>query len=61
MEPTETESRETLDEAVGVLLALAQQAKDAPQALHEAPLHTPVRRLDEVIAARNPKLRYDFP
>ena len=61
VEPTETESRETLDVAVGVLLALAQQAKDAPQALHEAPLHTPVRRLDEVIAARNPKLRYDFP
>lgn len=61
VEPTETESRETLDEAVGVLLALAQQAKDAPQALHEAPLHTPVRRLDEVTAARNPKLRYDFP
>ena len=61
VEPTETESRETLDEAVRVLLALAEQAKETPQALHDAPLHTPVRRLDEVTAARNPKLRYEFP
>ena len=46
---------------MGVLLALAEQAKETPQALHDAPLHTPVRRLDEVTAARNPKLRYEFP
>lgn len=61
VEPTETESRETLDEAVSVLLALAGEAREHPQALHESPLHTPVRRLDEVSAARSPRLRFDFP
>ena len=60
VEPTETESKETLDEAIEVFRSLYETAKTDPQALHDAPHHTPVRRLDEVGAARNPKLRYSF-
>ncbi|MDD3193524.1 MAG: aminomethyl-transferring glycine dehydrogenase subunit GcvPB [Oscillospiraceae bacterium] len=60
VEPTETESKETLDEAIAVFLRLYETAKKDPQTLHDAPHHTPVRRLDEVGAARNPKLRYPF-
>ena len=58
VEPTETESKETLDEAIEVFRRLYETAKTDPQSLHEAPHHTAVRRLDEVGAARNPKLRY---
>ena len=57
-EPTETESRETIDEACDVFLKLWDLAHTAPQALHDAPKTTPVGRLDEVGAARNPVLRY---
>lgn len=60
VEPTETESKETLDHAAEVLREIYRQAQEEPQALHEAPLSTPVRRPDEVNAARNPKLRYEF-
>lgn len=60
VEPTETESKETLDEAADVLRAIYQLAHDNPDALHQAPSTTPVRRPDEVNAARNPKLKYAF-
>lgn len=60
VEPTETESRETLDEAAAVLLEIYQRALDDPEALHQAPETTPIRRPDEVNAARNPILRYKF-
>lgn len=60
VEPTETESKETLDEAAGVFLDIYDLAQQNPDALHEAPLTTSVRRLDEVGAARNPRLRYTF-
>ena len=59
LEPTETESRETIDEACDVFLALWELAHTDPQALHDAPKTTPVGRLDEVGAARNPVLRYE--
>ena len=58
VEPTETESKETLDEACDVFLRLWETAHSDPQALHNAPVTTPVGRLDEVGAARNPVLRY---
>lgn len=58
VEPTETESQETMDEVCGVFLHLWDVAHSAPQTLHDAPTRTPVRRLDEVGAARNPVLRY---
>lgn len=58
VEPTETESQETMDEVCEVFLSLWDLAHTNPQALHDAPTKTPVRRLDEVGAARNPVLRY---
>ncbi len=58
VEPTETESKETLDEVAELLIKLRRAAENDPQSLRDAPLHTPVRRLDEVGAARKPILRY---
>lgn len=58
VEPTETESKETLDEAIEVFRSIYEAAKADPESLHEAPVRTPVRRLDEVTAARKPVLRY---
>ena len=60
IEPTETESKESIDEAVEVFRALYKMAYENPEALHEAPVKTPVRRLDEVRAARTPVLKYEF-
>ena len=58
IEPTETESKETLDAFAEVLITIGREAKEAPDLLHEAPHHTPVGRLDEVRAARQPDLRW---
>lgn len=58
LEPTETETMETLDAAADALRSLYQRALDDPDALHAAPRCTPVGRPDEVTAARTPKLRY---
>lgn len=58
IEPTETESREMLDAFVEAMIKIAQEAKEKPELLHEAPHTTPVRRLDEVRAARKPVLRW---
>jgi glycine dehydrogenase subunit 2 len=52
IEPTETENKETLDAFVEAMLQIADEARDAPKQLREAPHRTPVRRLDEVKAAR---------
>ena len=58
IEPTETESVETLNYAVKALLNIAEMAESLPDELHSAPATTPVGRLDEVAAARKPKLRW---
>ncbi|MDR3250348.1 MAG: aminomethyl-transferring glycine dehydrogenase subunit GcvPB [Tannerella sp.] len=58
IEPTETESKETMDEAIAVFKKIYKEIEANPEKLHEMPLSTPVRRLDEVAAARNPRLRY---
>ncbi len=60
IEPTETETKETLDEAIDIFLKIYQMAKENPEALHQAPTTTYVRRMDDVQAARNPKLAYEF-
>lgn len=60
IEPTETESKETMDQAIDVFIKLHQIALENGESLHQAPVTTAVRRLDEVGAARNPKLRYTF-
>ena len=59
-EPTETESMETLEEAAQIMIDLFDIAHSDPQSLHDAPHHTPIRRPDEVGAARNPKLKHEI-
>jgi glycine dehydrogenase subunit 2 len=54
IEPTETESKETLDQFCDAMIAIAREAKENPDLVRSAPLTTPVRRLDEVKAARDP-------
>ena len=58
VEPTETESRETLDQFIAVMKEIARQAEEEPHLLKDAPHHTPNSRLDEARAARRPDLRW---
>ncbi len=60
IEPTETESLETLDRFVEVMHGIADQARRDPDSLRRAPQRTPVGRLDEAAAARRPDLRHRF-
>ena len=54
IEPTETESKETLDAFCEAMISIAREAEENPQRVKDAPLSTPVSRLDEVLAARKP-------
>ena len=58
IEPTETESKETIDEFINAMTEIANDAKVDPEKLHNAPVNTPVQRLDEAKAARKPVLKY---
>ncbi|MBO4965490.1 MAG: aminomethyl-transferring glycine dehydrogenase subunit GcvPB [Muribaculaceae bacterium] len=58
IEPTETESLETLDEFIEVMHKVAKEARETPEDVVNAPLTTPVRKLDETNAAKNPILNY---
>ena len=60
IEPTESEARETLDAFVEAMQAIAREAAESPELLHDAPHDRPVRRLDEVRAAKQPVVRYAF-
>ncbi|HEX7525127.1 MAG TPA: aminomethyl-transferring glycine dehydrogenase subunit GcvPB [Gaiellaceae bacterium] len=60
IEPTETETKETLDAFCDAMLAIAKEAAETPELLKEAPHHRPVRRLDEVRAAKHPIVKYGF-
>ena len=59
IEPTETESKETLDEFIDAMIKIAEEAKTNPEMLKEAPHDTIVRRPDETKAARSPVLKYE--
>ncbi len=61
IEPTETEPKETLDAFADALLRIAERVETDAASLHDAPLHAPLRRLDEVSAARKPVLRWQRP
>jgi len=58
IEPTETESKSTLDAFVTALRAIAREAEEDPEVVRSAPHFTPVGRLDEATAARKPYLRW---
>jgi glycine dehydrogenase subunit 2 len=60
IEPTETESKETMDGVIDAFIQIYNEIIDNPQAVAASPVTTPVRRLDEVKAAREPVLRYRF-
>ncbi|MDX6720002.1 MAG: glycine dehydrogenase subunit 2, partial [Solirubrobacteraceae bacterium] len=57
IEPTETETRETLDAFVDAIVAIVKEAAEDPEIARNAPHTTPVRRLDEAGAARRPRVR----
>lgn len=59
IEPTETESKETLDAFADALIEIAREVEGQPEKVKGAPHTTPVRRLDEAKAARNPVLRWN--
>lgn len=61
IEPTETETLETLDAFIDAMHRIAEEAQKQPELLAEAPHNAPVRRLDEVKAAREPVLREERP
>src|SRR3989442_819139 len=58
IEPTETESKETLDEFCDAMIQIAREAQQNPAIVTSAPVTTPVRRLDQTRAAREPNLRW---
>jgi len=58
IEPTETESKETLDAFCDAMLRIAREAEENPALVRAAPVTTPVRRLDQALAARQPNLRW---
>lgn len=60
VEPTETESRENLDELIAAFIEIYETAQRDPEQVRTAPHFTQVGRLDEVAAARNPRLKFDF-
>ncbi len=59
IEPTETESKETLDYFINTLISIAEEAKNDPDKVLEAPHTTVIDRLDEATAARKPILKFE--
>jgi glycine dehydrogenase subunit 2 len=60
IEPTETETKETLDAFADAMLEIARDAKESPDVIKDAPHHRPVRRVDEVKAAKRAVVKYEF-
>ena len=61
VEPTETESKGTLDQFIVALRSIAERAKAGDETLKSAPIHAPRRRLDETLAARKPVIAWKMP
>ena len=61
IEPTETESKASLDQFIAAIRSIAERAKSGDHALKAAPVFAPRRRLDETLAARKPVLVYREP
>jgi glycine dehydrogenase subunit 2 len=60
IEPTETESKESIDAFANAMIEIAMECKDNPEMMHDAPLTTPVRRVDDVRAVKILDLRYQI-
>ncbi|MFT5206790.1 MAG: glycine dehydrogenase subunit 2 [Candidatus Omnitrophota bacterium] len=59
IEPTETESKQTLDRFIQVMIDIAEESEADPESLLNAPTQTPITRIDEVTAARKPNIRWN--
>ena len=60
IEPTETESMETLDGFINAMIEIAKECEENPQVVKSAPTNTPVKRVDDVKAARELDVRYNW-
>ena len=60
IEPTETESKETLDNFIKAMIRIEKEAESNPEILKNAPLNTPVGRLDETAAIKNLNIKFEF-
>lgn len=58
IEPTENESKETLDSFIAVMRKIAEESKNDPEMVKTAPHNTPIGRVDDVLAAKNPVLTF---
>jgi glycine dehydrogenase subunit 2 len=58
IEPTESESKETIDDFIRVMRAIADEAKNDPELVKTAPHNTPIGRVDDVLAAKHPVLTF---
>ncbi|MDO9576767.1 MAG: aminomethyl-transferring glycine dehydrogenase subunit GcvPB [Candidatus Cloacimonadales bacterium] len=60
IEPTETESKETLDEFIQAMIDIAHECETNPELLHNAPMTTPVRRVDDTLAVRQLNVKFEW-
>jgi len=60
IEPTETESKDSLDKFAEILAKIFDEARENPDFIKNAPYNTPVKRLDDVLASRKPVFKFDF-
>jgi glycine dehydrogenase subunit 2 len=60
IEPTETETKASIEEFARIMIQIAEEAENNPQILKDAPTSTPVSRIDEVLAARQLNVRYHY-
>ncbi|MDP8267468.1 MAG: aminomethyl-transferring glycine dehydrogenase subunit GcvPB, partial [Candidatus Tenebribacter davisii] len=58
IEPTETESMETLDDFIAAMIEIARECEEDPELLKNAPLNTPVRRVDDTLAVRQLDVKF---
>lgn len=58
IEPTESESKDTIDGFIKTMHIIAKEARDTPELVKEAPHNTPIGRVDDVLAAKHPILTY---
>jgi glycine dehydrogenase subunit 2 len=60
IEPTETESKETLDDFINAMIEIAKECEENPELLKNAPLNTPVRRVDDTLAVRQLNVKFEW-
>ncbi len=60
IEPTETESKETLDEFINAMIEIAKECEENPELLKNAPLNTPVKRVDDTLAVRQLNVKFEW-